>query len=50
SGLSEFITNRTGEEDSGINYCQNSLLMQQPIQQRFDSFDISINPDEMLGG
>ncbi|KAK9368502.1 HNH endonuclease-domain-containing protein [Lipomyces kononenkoae] len=46
SGLSEFITNRTGEEDSGTNSCQNGLLMQPTIHQLFDSFDISINADD----
>ncbi|KAK9247039.1 hypothetical protein V1506DRAFT_552663 [Lipomyces tetrasporus] len=46
SGLSEFITNRTGEEDSGINSCQNGLLMQPTIHQLFASFDISINADD----
>ncbi|KAK9365214.1 hypothetical protein V1509DRAFT_414183 [Lipomyces kononenkoae] len=46
SGLYECITNRAGEEDSGINSCQNGLLMQPTIHQLFDHFDISINADD----
>ncbi|KAK9328559.1 HNH endonuclease-domain-containing protein [Lipomyces starkeyi] len=46
SGLSRWITNREGEHDSGINSCQNGLLMQTNIHQEFDSFSFSINPDD----
>ncbi|KAK9359996.1 hypothetical protein V1504DRAFT_440779 [Lipomyces starkeyi] len=38
SGLHCWITNREGESDSGINSCQNGLLMQSSIHQGFDSF------------
>ncbi|KAK9481854.1 hypothetical protein V1527DRAFT_499508 [Lipomyces starkeyi] len=35
-----------GESDSGINSCQNRLLMQSSIHQGFDSFCFAINPDD----
>ncbi|KAK9244177.1 hypothetical protein V1506DRAFT_335455 [Lipomyces tetrasporus] len=45
-GFSELITNRESEKDSGINSCQNGLLMRSCIHQQFDGFDFSINPDD----
>ncbi|KAK9327123.1 HNH endonuclease-domain-containing protein [Lipomyces starkeyi] len=45
-GFSRWITNRTGEQDIGINSCQNGLLMQSNVHQLFDSFKFSINPDD----
>ncbi|KAK9312506.1 hypothetical protein V1524DRAFT_439095 [Lipomyces starkeyi] len=44
-GFSLWITNRTGEQDIGINSCQNGL-MQSNVHQLFDSFKFSINPDD----
>ncbi|KAK9360423.1 hypothetical protein V1504DRAFT_492129 [Lipomyces starkeyi] len=46
SGFSRWITNKTGERDTGINSCQNGLLMQSTIHDLFDSFDFSINSDD----
>ncbi|KAJ8100164.1 HNH endonuclease-domain-containing protein [Lipomyces tetrasporus] len=46
NGLSRWITNRMGPHDTGINSCQNGLLMQSNIHQSFDSFDFSIDPDD----
>ncbi|KAK9262066.1 hypothetical protein V1519DRAFT_467290 [Lipomyces tetrasporus] len=43
NGFSRWIT---GKHDTGINSCQNGLLMTSSIHQRFDGFDCSINPDE----
>ncbi|KAK9260269.1 hypothetical protein V1519DRAFT_492809 [Lipomyces tetrasporus] len=36
SGFSRWITNRIGPRDTGINSCQNGLLMQSTIHQKFD--------------
>ncbi|KAK9311259.1 hypothetical protein V1524DRAFT_371473 [Lipomyces starkeyi] len=44
-GFSRWITNR-GERDTGINSCQNGLLMLSTIHQNFDGFDFSVNPDD----
>ncbi|KAK9490200.1 hypothetical protein V1508DRAFT_285246 [Lipomyces doorenjongii] len=38
SGFSRWITNREGERDSGINSCQNGLLMQSNIHEEFILF------------
>ncbi|KAK9241663.1 HNH endonuclease-domain-containing protein [Lipomyces tetrasporus] len=46
NGFSRWITNRIGPRDTGINSCQNGLLMQSTIHQQFDGFDFSINPDD----
>ncbi|KAK9361339.1 hypothetical protein V1504DRAFT_432917 [Lipomyces starkeyi] len=46
SKFSRWITNREGEHDSGINSCQNGLLMQSNIHEEFDGFCFSINPDD----
>ncbi|KAK9329982.1 hypothetical protein V1520DRAFT_369953 [Lipomyces starkeyi] len=46
SGFSRWITNKTGERDTGINSCPNGLLMQSNIHDLFDSLDFSINPDD----
>ncbi|KAK9234609.1 HNH endonuclease-domain-containing protein [Lipomyces kononenkoae] len=46
NGFSRWITNRTGPGDTGINSVQNGLLMLAHIHELFDSFDISINPDD----
>ncbi|KAK9250133.1 hypothetical protein V1507DRAFT_485319 [Lipomyces tetrasporus] len=46
SGFSQWITNREGEHDSGINSCQNGLLMLSSMHQDFYSFWFSINPDD----
>ncbi|KAK9365205.1 HNH endonuclease-domain-containing protein [Lipomyces kononenkoae] len=45
NGFSRWITNRMNPHDTGINSCQNGLLMQSNIHQSFDSFDFSIDPD-----
>ncbi|KAK9359437.1 hypothetical protein V1504DRAFT_492974 [Lipomyces starkeyi] len=44
-GFSLWITNK-GERETGINSCQNGLLMQSGIHQNFDGFDFSVNPDD----
>ncbi|KAK9326103.1 HNH endonuclease-domain-containing protein, partial [Lipomyces orientalis] len=46
NGFSRWITNRMEERDTGINSCQNALLMQSTIHQNFDGFDFSVNPDD----
>ncbi|KAK9236280.1 HNH endonuclease-domain-containing protein [Lipomyces kononenkoae] len=46
NGFSRWITNRMNPYDTGINSCQNGLLMQSNIHQNFDSFDFSIDPDD----
>ncbi|KAK9310850.1 HNH endonuclease-domain-containing protein [Lipomyces starkeyi] len=46
SGFSRWITNRIGERDTGINSCQNRLLMRSHMHEQFDGFYFSINPDE----
>ncbi|KAK9251964.1 hypothetical protein V1507DRAFT_481974 [Lipomyces tetrasporus] len=46
SGFSRWITNRIGERDSGINSCQNGLLMRSHMHEQFDGFYFSINPDD----
>ncbi|KAK9315525.1 HNH endonuclease-domain-containing protein [Lipomyces starkeyi] len=46
SGFSRWITNRKDERDTGINSCQNGLLMQSSIHQKFDGFHFSVNPDD----
>ncbi|KAK9326603.1 HNH endonuclease-domain-containing protein [Lipomyces starkeyi] len=45
SGFSRWITNK-GERDTGINSCQNGLLMKPTIHELFDGFYFSINPDD----
>ncbi|KAK9427447.1 hypothetical protein V1505DRAFT_417501 [Lipomyces doorenjongii] len=45
NGFSRWITNRRGDHDTGINSCQNGLLMLSNIHEKFDGFDFSINPD-----
>ncbi|KAK9318733.1 HNH endonuclease-domain-containing protein [Lipomyces orientalis] len=44
--FSRWITNREGDHDTGINSCQNGLLMLSTIHEQFDNFSISINPDD----
>ncbi|KAK9319198.1 hypothetical protein V1517DRAFT_60477 [Lipomyces orientalis] len=46
SGFSRLITNRLGERDTGINSCQNGLLMRSHMHEQFDGFYFSINPDD----
>ncbi|KAK9242260.1 HNH endonuclease-domain-containing protein [Lipomyces tetrasporus] len=46
SGFSRWITNRIGERDTGINSCQNGLLMRSHMHEQFDGFYFSINPDD----
>ncbi|KAK9357431.1 HNH endonuclease-domain-containing protein [Lipomyces starkeyi] len=46
NGFSRWITNRTGERDTGINSCQNGLLMQSNIHQNFDGFGFAVNPED----
>ncbi|KAK9234711.1 HNH endonuclease-domain-containing protein, partial [Lipomyces kononenkoae] len=46
NSFSRWITNRAGERDTGINSCQNGLLMLSHIHEKFDNFSISINPDD----
>ncbi|KAK9489451.1 HNH endonuclease-domain-containing protein, partial [Lipomyces doorenjongii] len=43
SGLSRCITNKANERDTGINSCQNGLLMQSNVHERFDKFLFSVN-------
>ncbi|KAK9361217.1 hypothetical protein V1504DRAFT_96707 [Lipomyces starkeyi] len=45
-GLSRWITNRVDDRDTGINSCQNGLLMLSHIHRLFDGFEFSINPDD----
>ncbi|KAK9352079.1 HNH endonuclease-domain-containing protein [Lipomyces doorenjongii] len=45
-GFSRWITNRAGPRDTGINSCQNGLLMRAQIHQHFDAFRFSINVDD----
>ncbi|KAJ8101643.1 hypothetical protein POJ06DRAFT_194449 [Lipomyces tetrasporus] len=45
-GLPRWITNRTGEHDTGIYSCQNGLLMQSNVHEKFDGLFFSINPDD----
>ncbi|KAK9350629.1 HNH endonuclease-domain-containing protein [Lipomyces doorenjongii] len=45
NGLSRWITHK-GERDTGINSCQNGLLMNPTIHELFDGFYFSINPDD----
>ncbi|KAK9236183.1 hypothetical protein V1525DRAFT_407797 [Lipomyces kononenkoae] len=40
------ITLKAGCSDSGINSCQNGLLMQSNVHQQFDSFGFGIDPDD----
>ncbi|KAK9318939.1 hypothetical protein V1517DRAFT_334153 [Lipomyces orientalis] len=42
----QLITIRSGEADTGINSCQNGLLMQSNIHQQFESFGFGIDPDD----
>ncbi|KAK9373735.1 HNH endonuclease-domain-containing protein [Lipomyces chichibuensis] len=44
--FSRWITNRMGPRDTGINSCQNGLLMRAQIHQHFDAFRFSINVDD----
>ncbi|KAK9234188.1 HNH endonuclease-domain-containing protein [Lipomyces kononenkoae] len=44
-GFSRWITDREGGS-TGINSCQNGLLMRSHIHQLFDGFDFSIDPDD----
>ncbi|KAK9321853.1 HNH endonuclease-domain-containing protein [Lipomyces orientalis] len=46
NGFSRWITNRAGDHDTGINSCQNGLLMLSNIHEKFDGFDFSIDPDD----
>ncbi|KAK9243267.1 HNH endonuclease-domain-containing protein [Lipomyces tetrasporus] len=46
NGFSRWITNRAGEDDTGINSCQNGLLMLSTLHEKFDNFSFSINPDD----
>ncbi|KAK9240835.1 HNH endonuclease-domain-containing protein [Lipomyces kononenkoae] len=46
SGFSRCITNKANERDTGINSCQNGLLMQSNVHERFDKFLFSVNPDD----
>ncbi|KAJ8100800.1 HNH endonuclease-domain-containing protein [Lipomyces tetrasporus] len=46
NSFSRWSTNRAGERDTGINSCQNGLLMLSHIHEKFDNFSISINPDD----
>ena len=44
-GLSRWITNKRGDSDTGINSCQNGLLLQPTIHQLFDNYGFSIHVD-----
>ncbi|KAK9241770.1 HNH endonuclease-domain-containing protein [Lipomyces tetrasporus] len=46
SGFIRWITNRMDEHDTGINSCQNGLLMQNSIHALFDDFGFAVNPDD----
>ncbi|KAK9482973.1 hypothetical protein V1527DRAFT_454531 [Lipomyces starkeyi] len=46
SGFIRWITNRRDEHDTGINSCQNGLLMQTSIHALFDDFGFAVNPDD----
>ncbi|KAK9431796.1 HNH endonuclease-domain-containing protein [Lipomyces doorenjongii] len=46
SGFSRWITNREDGHDTGINSCQNGLLMAKHVHALFDNFSISINVDD----
>ncbi|KAK9322747.1 hypothetical protein V1517DRAFT_367386 [Lipomyces orientalis] len=46
NGFSRWITNRIVPRDTGLNSCQNGLLLQSHIHQSFDAFDFSVNPDD----
>ncbi|KAK9240711.1 hypothetical protein V1525DRAFT_453819 [Lipomyces kononenkoae] len=45
-GFPRWVTNRRDEHDTGINSCQNGLLMQTTVRRLFDGFKFSINPDD----
>ncbi|KAK9373310.1 HNH endonuclease-domain-containing protein [Lipomyces chichibuensis] len=42
----QFVTNKSDETDTGINSCQNGLLMRSNIHDLFDAFKFSIDPDD----
>ena len=44
-GLSRWITNKRGDSDTGINSCQNGLLLRADIHQLFDNYAFSIHVD-----
>ncbi|KAK9319187.1 hypothetical protein V1517DRAFT_369960 [Lipomyces orientalis] len=44
--FSRWITNRKDERDTGINSCQNGLLIMSNIHQNFDGFGFAINQDD----
>ncbi|KAK9364540.1 hypothetical protein V1509DRAFT_656133 [Lipomyces kononenkoae] len=46
SGVEWFISNNWCARDTGINSCQNGLLMLSHIHEKFDNFSIAINPDD----
>ncbi|KAK9239235.1 hypothetical protein V1525DRAFT_339906, partial [Lipomyces kononenkoae] len=46
NGFIRWITNRMDEHDTGINSCQNGLLMQSSIHALFDDFGFAVNPDD----
>ncbi|KAK9358503.1 HNH endonuclease-domain-containing protein [Lipomyces starkeyi] len=46
NGYSRWITNREDEHDTGINSCQNGLLLKADVHALFDNFSISINVDD----
>ncbi|KAK9316070.1 HNH endonuclease-domain-containing protein [Lipomyces starkeyi] len=41
-----FVTHRSDETDTGINSCQNGLLMRSSIHHLFGTFKFSIDPDD----
>ncbi|KAK9427350.1 hypothetical protein V1505DRAFT_47253 [Lipomyces doorenjongii] len=41
-----YVTLRSGENDTGINSCQNGLLMRSHIHKQFESFSFAIDPDD----
>ncbi|KAK9482525.1 hypothetical protein V1527DRAFT_522000 [Lipomyces starkeyi] len=46
NGYPRWITNREDEHDTGINSCQNRLLMQSNVHELFDNFSFSVNVDD----
>ncbi|KAK9354924.1 HNH endonuclease-domain-containing protein [Lipomyces doorenjongii] len=45
NGFSRWITDR-GEQSSGINSCQNGLLMRSHVHEEFDNYSFSVNVDD----
>ncbi|KAK9366290.1 hypothetical protein V1509DRAFT_294463 [Lipomyces kononenkoae] len=46
NNFSRWITNRTREDETGINSCQNGILLQTTVHRQFDNFTVSVNVDD----